>query len=397
MAKKYKNIRERDGKYFYRYSIPVEIDGKLGRKQTETKGFDTPEEAQEAGDRIKAELTLGIYIDETDMLFSRWCDTWLTDFYATTGRVKESTIRIRRQILSRAKEYFSGKKLKDITAIQYQTYLNWLKSEGKAKKTITMQHESLKMVFRKAHQMKLIGENITLLASIPGFQQTVEELENEEELPTFYEKEQLGQLLRAAKVYTEVQMFPMIFLLAYSGLRIGELCALNLLDFNEISKQVSVTKTLHHRGAYADFSLGTPKTPSSKRKVEVSETVVKVIKSHLAWRREYKMSIGKRFYNDREFLFINHKFNPGYPFSPRDFAWHLDRILESAGLPHISPHSLRHTFTSLMAEAGLELAAIQKLLGHHNDETTKKVYLHVTEAKKRAAVEKMDKLMDGLF
>ncbi|GJM84161.1 hypothetical protein HMSSN139_66570 [Paenibacillus sp. HMSSN-139] len=81
----------------------------------------------------------------------------------------------------------------------------------------------------------------------------------------------------------------------------------------------------------------------------------------------------------------------------RDVRDYLDAVLVKAKLPqNITPHSLRHTYTSLMAEAGVELAAIQQLLGHKNDNTTKMIYLHVTNPKKRSAVEKLDMLMDGV-
>jgi integrase len=62
----------------------------------------------------------------------------------------------------------------------------------------------------------------------------------------------------------------------------------------------------------------------------------------------------------------------------------MKRLLIDAKLPEtLSPHSLRHTYTSLMAEAGVELEAIQRLLGHKNDRVTRDIYLHVTKAQLR--------------
>jgi integrase len=53
---------------------------------------------------------------------------------------------------------------------------------------------------------------------------------------------------------------------------------------------------------------------------------------------------------------------------------------------HMSPHGLRHTHTSLLAEAGVDdLPRIMDRLGHTDDDTTKKAYLHVTKTRKKDA------------
>lgn len=409
MTQKRKNIRERDGKYYFRYSIMKEVDGKLKRKQKETVGFDTLKEAEDEGVRIKAELLLGTYIEEKDILFSEWADTWIDKFYAASGRVKETTIKVRRDNLKIAKKYFSGRKLKDISQTQYEKFLLDLKNmshqpssnrknTGYSQKTIRMIHEAICMMYRKAVQIKIIARNITLNAEMPGFQQTVEELEAEEELPEFMEKEQLAHFLRTSKTFEDPQIFHALTILAYTGLRIGELCALKTSDIDEVNKVISITKTLHLRGAVANFKLGTPKTKSSKRKVAIGKIALKAFKAQAAWRKEYKFSEQQNYYNKAEFVFINHKEFPGTPLSPRDLNRDMKLVLEKAGLsPALSPHSLRHTYTSLMAEAGVELPAIQRLLGHQNDSITRKVYLHITEPKKREAVDRLDKLMEDLI
>lgn len=58
----------------------------------------------------------------------------------------------------------------------------------------------------------------------------------------------------------------------------------------------------------------------------------------------------------------------------------MRRILKLAGLnENLTPHSLRHTHTSLFAEAKVSLEQIMERMGHSDDDTTKNVYLHVTE------------------
>ena len=75
----------------------------------------------------------------------------------------------------------------------------------------------------------------------------------------------------------------------------------------------------------------------------------------------------------------------------------MRRLLKLAKLNEsLTPHSLRHTHTSLLAEAGVGLPEIMDRLGHADDETTKTIYLHVTKPMKKEASQKFSELMKGL-
>ncbi|MFS0779967.1 tyrosine-type recombinase/integrase [Neobacillus sp. 3P2-tot-E-2] len=62
-----------------------------------------------------------------------------------------------------------------------------------------------------------------------------------------------------------------------------------------------------------------------------------------------------------------------------------------------SPHSLRHTHTSLLTEAGFSLEQILDRQGHTDDQITKNVYLHFTQNMKKEASQKFEQLMKSLF
>lgn len=62
----------------------------------------------------------------------------------------------------------------------------------------------------------------------------------------------------------------------------------------------------------------------------------------------------------------------------------------------LTPHSLRHTHTSLLAEAGVDIIRIMDKLGHVDDDTTKQVYMHVTKPRKKEASQKFGELMRNL-
>jgi integrase len=76
----------------------------------------------------------------------------------------------------------------------------------------------------------------------------------------------------------------------------------------------------------------------------------------------------------------------------------MARLLKLAGLNEtLTPHSLRHTHTSLLAEAEVVLEDIMERLGHTEDDTTRIIYRHVTKEMKKKASHKFGQLMRSLL
>lgn len=85
-------------------------------------------------------------------------------------------------------------------------------------------------------------------------------------------------------------------------------------------------------------------------------------------------------YLDEGFIFTKKDRYPGYPFFIKTVENRMTRLYNLANLNlDLTPHSLRHTHTSLLAEARVGLEEIMDRLGHCDDETTKNVYLYVTK------------------
>jgi integrase len=87
----------------------------------------------------------------------------------------------------------------------------------------------------------------------------------------------------------------------------------------------------------------------------------------------------------------------GYPIVIKNVRDRMKKLLRIADFnEELTPHSLRHTHTSLLAEAGVSLEQIMDRLGHSDDQITKNVYLHVTEEMKKEASQKFSELMRSL-
>lgn len=394
-------VRYRNGRYTFRYDV---IDPATGNRiQKETPSFSTPTQAYNEGIKIKAQILEGTYVDEKNMTIRQLRDAFLKH-YEQTG-VKENTVRKRKESLNRLVEEYGGYKAKDFSASQYRKILYMLKESGNKKKkgaglskeSLILFHTACKMMFDWAESENIIRENRIKNIKLPIYQQTVEEIESEEEIPRYLEAAELAKLINHVKIkkdHLSQQLWRMYYVLSHSGLRVGEICCLEDKDILEVTKQISVTKTqLYRPGGVENFGRNTPKNKPSIRKVDVSANVIKVLRDQLSWRNQFKMSVRDR-YNDSNYVFINCQKKPGCAMHIHTVERMMKIHLQEVGLPtSITPHSLRHTFVSLMAEAGLDLAAIQKLIGHSSgSKITERIYLHVTNKRKRAAVELLDEL-----
>lgn len=277
-------------------------------------------------------------------------------------------------------------------AITLQSY-----SYGFAINTIAGIHSTGKMIFAKAVELEVIKNDPTQYAKLPRLQKTVEDIENEDAVVKYLEKDELALFLRTAKEKGLDRDYAIFMTLAYSGLRVGELCGLKWKDISFNNHTVSVTKTYYNpRNVATEYQLLTPKTKTSIRMIELDPIVFKELE-RLKFRQNEMKMLHRDTYYDKDFVFAKTERNIGYPEIIKTIQNRMSRLLKLAGLNEtLTPHSLRHSHCSLLAEAGVGIHEIMERLGHQDDEITKKVYLHVTKTMKKEASQKFGELMRSL-
>ncbi|RKG55456.1 tyrosine recombinase XerC [Corallococcus sp. AB011P] len=140
------------------------------------------------------------------------------------------------------------------------------------------------------------------------------------------------------------------------GLRISELCGLDLLGVDRSSRIVRV------------MGKG-----SKERLVPLNVKAIRALEAYLARRGELLAEI--REGQDPDALFLNFK---GGRLTARSIARHLDAyVLKLALARKVSPHAMRHSFATHLLGGGADIRSIQELLGHASLSTTQK-YTHVT-------------------
>lgn len=146
------------------------------------------------------------------------------------------------------------------------------------------------MIFAKGVEFEVIKNDPTQYAKLPRPQKTVEDIENEEQTVKYLEKEELAYFLKTANEQGLERDYVIFITLAYSGLRVGELCSLKWKDLDYQERTVSITKTYYNpKNKATDYQLLTPKTNTSRRTIELAHVVFKELEKHKARQNELKM------------------------------------------------------------------------------------------------------------
>ena len=195
------------------------------------------------------------------------------------------------------------------------------------------------------------------------------------------EPEQCHELFAACKSH---RLGDLIVLAAMTGLRKGELFALNWNAVNLDEGVLVVRKTLQElRGV----SLKEPKTSAGKRVVSLDPVAVEALRSRLKKAKKEGFEP-----DDVPVVFPNER--GGYLRGSNFDRWVWYPIREAAGiLDTFVFHDLRHTQASLMLAAGVDLKVIQKRLGHRDFATTANTYSHLLQNAQNEAVEKLAAMM----
>lgn len=385
---------KKDGSTYY-YIIDLARDPVTNsRRQKKKRGFKTKKEAQFALAEAINELSKGTHIKETEMSFEEFAFFWLNE-YATSGRVKQSSVRVREKEIKMFLRYFRKVPIKSITKKMYASSLLKMQESGLSDNTISGAHGCGKMIFKRAVEIDMIKTDITEFTRAPRTILSVEDVENKVEIPKYLEKDELALFLKTAQMHGLMGDYETFLVLAYTGMRVGEFVVLR--DTDIVDHTIKINRTYYNPNNNAvQYKLQTPKTISSIREIEVEPTIIKAIERYSKKIKEIKMEHRDIFY-DKGYLFPNTERYPGYPNFVKTIENRMQRLLKLAGLnTALTPHSLRHTHTSLLAEAGVPLDEIMDRLGHKDDKTTRTVYLHVTKERKKEASKKFGELMRNL-
>ena len=295
------------------------------------------------------------------MTFNEWALKWLQiekDYIKESSFANYNTITINYLI-----PRFYGIQLDDITEdILQDAIIYWL-HHGKLYQDCGLSEKTVKdivMVFKKCYRKAIknrVVSNRTFDVIFPK--------NNDIKKLAVLTKENQRRLTQA--VYLDLTSKSMgILLTLATGLRIGELCALQWKDIDLDNRILSVTKTLQRLFIKSidgknstKVIISTPKTKASIRDIPLPTAIVPVLRKVKSKNPNDYILTGKSKYLE-----------------PRTYRSYFDRFLNRNGIEHINFHGLRHTFATRLIEAGADCKTVSELLGHSSVVMTLNLYVH---------------------
>lgn len=197
----------------------------------------------------------------------------------------------------------------------------------------------------------------------------------------FYTVEQLNQFMSSAKqLYgtddNRYRIYTLFRMLAFTGMRRGELLALEWSDVDYKNKLIHITKNLVTSAGVKNV-IHPPKTKAGKRDVKVDSNTLAILRHWQAIQAKLTLANGLQ---STGIVFTNDDLK-GYQNVNKLRLW-LIRIAEQAELPRIKVHGFRHTYATLAIQAGMNIKQLQYQLGHDDVQTTLSVYSGLTESDK---------------
>lgn len=246
-----------------------------------------------------------------------------------------------------------------------------MKEKGYSFKTISNHKRSLKAAFYSAIQDDCIRKNPFEFPI-----NTVIKDDTEPKIPfSATQEESLLAFVKSDKVY--YKYYDELIILLGTGLRISEFCGLTDRDIDFENRTINVDHQLQYSGKKS-YRIETPKTDNGIRKIPMSDRVPEALQGVMQNRKSSDFMVD----GYTGFLFLTRN---GTSQNYINYDIMFLRLVEKYNKSHeealptvTTPHTLRHTFCTNMANAGMNPKALQYLMGHANITMTLNYYAHAT-------------------
>ncbi len=299
------------------------------------------------------------------MKYEEWLKKWLENYVKPTSkhRTYMHYSEIARQHITPG---IGACEMSELTPYRLQCFVteqscngNLKNGQGLASNTVNSVITVMQNSLRTAYSLGYVNSYTADKIRRPRAQ------EKRVECFTYAEQKQIeGYILNSKKE----KLFG-ILLCLYTGLRLGELLALEWADIDFEKAELSVNKTCHdgkdENGVFGRIT-DRPKTPSSVRTVPLPRQMLPLLcDAKKKSRSVYVVSSGEK------------------AMAFRSYQRTFDGILKKINIPHKGFHSLRHTFATRALECGMDVKTLSEILGHKSPTVTLNRYVHSLMEHKR--------------
>ena len=347
--------RRENGRYRARYQGPD--------RRWHSRTFDRKTDAERWLTDQLTKSNHGQWVDPNAgmIAFADYAWAWL----GAKTRIKEKTREGYRSLIeSRILPTFGRVRLAAIDRPMIGSWVRVMTDEGLSPSRIRQAHQCLAAIMEQAIDDGLIGRNPARRVELPRLQEPDHRYLTPE------------QVARLSDAMPDLEHQAMVYVLAYGGLRWGEMAALRRGRIDVLRRRMDISEAISEISGRLSF--GSPKTYQT-RTVHLPAFVAQMLGQHLG-----------TVENDASTLvFTAPQGGPLRYSNTRKAIWDPARTRAGKDLEGVTPHHLRHTCASLMRAGGADVKAIQQQLGHRSATVTLNTYTHLFEGD-------LDDVMDRL-
>lgn len=286
--------------------------------------------------------------------FVNVANKWASEHFPTLAL---NTLKSYKVSLKRAIEYFSDTPINEIEADDVSKYVNSLKKKNYAKKTIKERLAVLKEIFKFAILQKYVKATPCQFIAVPKDAKASKKRE-----AATAEEEIIIKNLSDDVPFGYLAKF---FL--YTGCRRGEALAVSPADIDYDNQTVRIDKTVVWQGNFPQIK-PIPKTEAGERFIPLLDFLMPELEKRRKNKYIFQNEIGK--------LFKDHEYEK---------RW---KDLKKSANINCTAHQLRHSYTTMLFDAGIDVKTAQTWLGHKDIKTTLDIYTHLSKSRLDQSIKK---------
>ena len=320
------------------------------QKRKVKRGFAKKKEAEEYERNFLVQQT-----QTSDISFNTLCEHYLNDCKV---RLKPTSYYIKQiYIDTHFRPYFNDMAVADITPFVVRKWQNEIISKGYKPSYQRTLHQALSAVFNYAVNYFGLKENPCKKTGAIG--------KKKADAMDFWTVEEFNAFLNVLPLPKRLNIYTMVSVLFWTGMRIGELLALTLEDIDTKNNTITIDKT--YRLIKGEAIIQSPKTENSKRVIDIPPQITTLI---IDFADKCDTKPGQRIFEHHNSM----------------LGGQLTKICKANGLKQIRVHDLRHSHASFLINNGFSPVVVKERLGHENIETTLQTYSHLYPSTKEDVI-----------
>ena len=373
MPREAKIKKRSDGLYQCSITVGRKPDGKPQRKTIYAK---TLKELEFKASEYKRHMRHGTLSSDEKMTFGQLAEVWLRDYKPS---ISITTRNMYKMILnSYLLPELAAYKLKDLKPHHLQSIINRMADSGKAQSTLKKVKITAAQILQIAMDNDVVYRNVFSKASIPDIAEAKRRPLTDDEVTLI------------TNTYTGHRMGVPALLLLYCGLRRGELIALTWNDISIKNKTITVNKAAVFDNNQA--LVQSPKTEAGIRTVPLPDAILdavraarKAAETTMVCPAADGLLMTKTAFN-KAWKSYMHYLN--IQAGGRDASRSHPKVV---AVDNLTPHMFRHTYATILYNAGVDVKSAQRFLGHADINVTLKIYTHLTAQKEQDAIASLNR------